>query len=274
MEGIEKKIQDNLNNIFSAFSQLDMMEELDLNVENDEYESLNDEYKTLIKSTYLQIQVYLELNGLDSYLADFKQKFNSKIENNNQLFDRHFHNESGNTYSRIYLDFFQFLSPFSFIQPDDFESIYTKKGLFYLERILKNTDILIKLRKAPINNEADIYNSIKPFIEILFPKVANTTGSVFFSKLKKYKPDLLIPELFTAIEYKYINSDHDLSLCITDIADDVIGYRDKIGTSDYRLFYCVFYITKGDKSEERFLEYWKERDYPDNWKAIFVFERT
>jgi hypothetical protein len=270
---VEKKIQENLNNISSAFSQLDMMEELNLHIESDEYESLKDEYKTLIRSTSLQIQVYLELNELDSYLLDFKQKFNSKIENN-QIYDRYFHSESGNTYSQIYLDFWQFLSPFSFIQPDDFESIYTKKGLFYLERILKNSDILVKLRKAPINNEADIYNSIKPFIEILFPSVINSTGSAIFSKLKKYKPDIMIPELFTAVEYKYVNSEPDISLCITAIADDVIGYQDKIGTTDYRLFYSVFFITKVDKSEERFLEFWKERNYPENWKVIFVFERS
>ena len=270
---IRRKIQRSLDSIHSIFSQIDMLEELDQHIENEEYENLKTEYETLIWTTYLQIAAFLESNHLNSYLNDFKNSYEDRITKNN-IYDRFFHHDSGNTYSRIYLDFFQVLSPFNFSSSETHESQIIKYSLIYLERILKNTDKLLNLQKVKIVNEADIYNPIKPFIEIFFPSIINSSGSAIFSKLKKYKPDILIPELKTAVEYKYIKSNKDIQKTISEIADDVIGYKDKIGTNDYVRFYCVYYLKKHFVTKERFIILWKEREYPENWKPIIVFERT
>jgi hypothetical protein len=273
MEYLEKTINDGLDNLYYTYNKMEMMEDLNLHYDNYEYDRLKDNFESIANATYIKVLAYFELKGLKTYLQKFIDEFDNKIKTLD-IYQQYYHEESGDTVSQLYLDFRSFLKPFKFNESGEFDSIYLNQGLTYLERILMNTDLIIKLQQKVIHNEPDIYKTIKPFIEIFFPSVLNTEGSVILNKLKKYKPDIFIPELHVAVEYKYINTLPDIKSTISEIADDVKGYKEKIGTNEYQLFYSVFYISDSLLTKERFQELWREREYPDTWRAIPVFERT
>lgn len=266
---LEKSIQEGLNNLYGIFSQLSLLKEYTQYAVVPEYDDLRSSFESVAKVTYLQIVAYIEMQNLKSYLAEFIQAFKEKLDAR-QIFDEYYIEETGEVVSQLYNDFWQYLKPFNFEKPDTLESI----GLIYLERVLENTDRFIKIQGVTIINESSIYKAIRPYIEMLFPKVINTDGHYIFNMLKNYKPDILIPDLHTAVEYKFINSTMDIKSTICEIADDVIGYKEKIGTNDYKQFYTVYYIKDSLLTKERFFELWEERCYPKTWKAIPVFERT
>lgn len=96
---------------------------------------------------------------------------------------------------------------------------------------------------------------------------AKSPRSSFIKSFKEYKPDILIPELHAAVEYKYANSAEKLKSTIDQICADVTGYT---GDSDYRIFYAVFYVTQDFWGQEMFARVWSEMNFPKNWKAFYI----
>ena len=163
--------------------------------------------------------------------------------------------------------------------------ILKRSGLIYLEHILESTHIIInKLEKKP-KSEVEVYNAVKIVCEATFanaeflhfnmltPTEQNTfqftahfTPS-FQTQVKCYKPDILIPSLNCAIEYKYAESETSLIKTIEDILIDVKGYSNNF---HYRIFYAVFYVKIGIWSRQRFNQVWTEKGFPENWKGIMV----
>ncbi|EPU1022796.1 hypothetical protein ACVUNK_004389, partial [Escherichia coli] len=89
----------------------------------------------------------------------------------------------------------------------------------------------------------------------------------FLKSFKEYKPDILIPELFTAVEYKYASTEEKLKSTIEQIAADVKGYT---GDNDYNIFYAVFYVTTDFWGLEKFMNVWNENKFPQNWIPVYV----
>lgn len=67
----------------------------------------------------------------------------------------------------------------------------------------------------------------------------NKSCSFKFQKTAKcYNPDILIPSLECAIEFKYVKDEKELNRTMDEILADVEGYK---GNPSYSVFYSVFY---------------------------------
>src|SRR5690606_2163362 len=109
-------------------------------------------------------------------------------------------------------------------------------------------------------SETDVYKAVRKVVESVFPS-AIMPKSNFLKTAQEYKPDILIPEIFSAVEYKYADSEQKLKSTIAQISDDVVGYT---GDKDYRLFYAVFYVTNDFWGAEKFQVAWNEKKFPEN----------
>jgi len=148
----------------------------------------------------------------------------------------------------------------------NYEVLLNKTGITYLEQILASTAVIAKdLGKTP-QNEKEVYESVRVVCKATFTSATFPTDS-FQKTAKCYRPDILIPSLNCAVEYKYAITEKELNETIDQILIDVAGYA---GHPTYKLFYAVFYVTVGACTAGRFHEIWKEKGFPDNWKGILV----
>jgi hypothetical protein len=267
---LEKQIVEDLQNLNYLFSELSWLDQEEANYEIEF--KLKEDFENLIDRIFLSLVAYFEVLNLPIFLSRFISHFEQKIKER-KIYEKYYHEDSGEFISETLTDIFAFLRPFILFSEDE-EYVLRKKGIIYLNRVLENTDRIIKLQGKVCNNESDIYKTVKPYIEIFFPQAAHTEGHVILNKLKCYKPDLFIPDLHSAVEYKLIDEKSDIAKTISEIADDVIGYKEKIGKIGYNIFYTVYYIKNVSITKERLSELWKEREYPENWNLIAVFERN
>ena len=138
---------------------------------------------------------------------------------------------SGEPYNIFLVNLSQFLSPLDVLGDS---SRYLKlSGVQYLEVILRNTATIIHKSGIKPKSETEVYNAVKHVLEAVFPSAKPGAKSNFVKTAQGYKPDILLPELSAAVEYKYAADEGKLKNVIAQISDDVKGYT---GDSDYKLF--------------------------------------
>lgn len=220
-------------------------------------------HESMVKSLHNQILCYLDMKKLNSYLDIFIKRFGEFPNTDDAYNGIDFEPFNGEIYNTYLHDIWSFLSPFNFFKND----LNAKKcGISYIENILKNTaSIIYKMGTKP-TTETEVYNAVKIIIESVFPS-SKKAGSNFIKTAKKYNPDILIPELETAIEYKYADNENKLKNAIEQIAADAKGYT---GDSEYNLFYAVFYVTDDFWGIEKFKKAWQDNEFPKNWKAFYI----
>ena len=114
-----------------------------------------------------------------------------------------------------------------------------------------------------------IYKQVKWVLGLYYPSCRLRNKASFIQEFKAYNPDLLIPELKTAIEYKYVKSATDnIDEFIDQIRIDVANYTD-----DYRYenFIAVIYIQNTSVATPESIEVaWKAKKFPNNWELVIV----
>lgn len=76
-----------------------------------------------------------------------------------------------------------------------------------------------------------------------------------------------MPEIYTAVEYKYADTEAKLKTQIDQVVADTKGYT---GDTNYKIFYAVFYVTDDFWGIDKFETAWKEMEFPKNWKGIYI----
>jgi hypothetical protein len=140
-------------------------------------------------------------------------------------------------------------------------------GVKILEAVLENTAQLLMQWKIKPKSETDVCKPIRGLLKVVFEGTHKPPAGRFNKSFKYYKPDILIPDLFAAIEYKYIRNQTAFNTALGEIADDVGGYT---GDPQYKLFYAVFYFTGNFFTQKRFISAWKEKQFPEDWVPIYV----
>ncbi len=223
-------------------------------------------FQETLESIYLNIICYLDNKNLNHYLNTYLRIFgnNPSSLNHRDEFEID-HYGSGEPYSVFIAKTSKFLSSFEFTESseDQYERI---TGLQYLETILKNTAVIISKNKLAPKSEADVYKAVKSTLNVVFAS-SKSPKSNFIKTAKEYCPDILIPELYAAVEYKYAADEQKLKSTIEQIAADVKGYT---GDSDYRVFYAVFYVTEDFWGQQKFSKAWNDQNFPKNWMPIYV----
>lgn len=231
---------------------------------------IQQQYEETIRKLSNCIYCYLDLNESKEYLKIFKNKIIPKISNHKELYtsDNGLYGEE--LTGKLVNEIWEFLCPFEFIEADEIDIYLQRSGIVYLENILKNTDVIIKNTSKTPNSEREVYDSVKNIINCIFPKSKNPKTN-FIKTAKQYYPDVLIPELAAAIEFKYAKDENTLKKVIDEISIDQKGYT---GDKDYKIFYAVFYVTQKIWTDEKFKEIWKEKNFPKNWKGFYVIEQN
>ena len=174
------------------------------------------------------------------------------------------HYWSGEPYSVFLSKVRQFVSVFQFSESDD-ERYIRLSGIQYLERVLNNTATIISKSGTQPTSEPEVYKAVKNVLEAIFP-TSKSPKSNFIKTAKEYKPDILIPELNAAVEYKYAATAEKLKATVEQIAVDVKGYT---GDREYNVFYAVFYVAEDFWGEDKFKQVWKDQNFPKNWMYFY-----
>ncbi|OXA88174.1 PD-(D/E)XK nuclease domain-containing protein [Flavobacterium hibernum] len=271
----EQQIQKILNEMSSNYYEIENRNEIysfqsdqekpDLDYEM-YTESLEDHFTDNAKTVYLLICSYIEGKGELEYLKHFKNIISPKLETKAETLSSAYDSYNQEHYCVILSEIWNFLRTYEFFGQKNDEYLLKRTGITYLENILENTAVIVKdLDKVP-KSETEVYNAVKVVCKGVFPN-ANYPTSPFLSIAQEYKPDILLPSLNTAIEYKYARTEEKLKATIDQILVDVAGYSNH---TTYKLFYAVFYVTSDFWGRKKFNEIWKEKGFPKNWIGIYV----
>lgn len=228
---------------------------------------LRQPFAELLEDLHRQTAFLIEARGLTSFLEAFHKKFGNSIDGYHEAHQFDSDYLSHPQLRSVFLTKLrQFLRPLNIVE-EGLDDYRVQSGLLYLERVLDGTARLLKDREITPSSEPEIYREIRKLMVTLFPSAADPPPGRFIKTCKYYRPDLLIPELHTAVEYKYLNTEGKLTSAFGQIADDVHGYRND---PDYKYMYAVFYQTQDFWGRERCETVWKNYEFPDYWRAIFV----
>lgn len=208
---------------------------------------------------------YVEQKGQPLFLAEIMNTLKPLIDP--QRIMEEYDNRSAVGIQNSFLhEAWAFLSAYENFGTNDLSHLMHRTGISYLETILRNTAVIINHRNITPKNETDVYKAVADVCKAVYPGSANLT-SPFIKIAGEYKPDVLIPALNCAIEYKYAKTEAKLKATIEGILGDVQNYSDH---PDYKLFYAVFYVKPDIWGAQKFEEVWKQNNFPENWKGVYV----
>lgn len=268
----EQRIKKLLNEMSSIFYDIQIKEEFRSSKAEDidllyQIGEIEDRFKCIGESVFRLCIIYLEHKKLSEYLNRFLKEVEPFLKDRTQTFSASYHEESGEVYSNFTSKIWNYMSVFPFLEENDSETLFKRTGITYLENILESTGVIIEQLEIPATTEIQVYNAVKILTQATFPNAIFPTQS-FQKTAKCYIPDILIPSLNCAVEYKYADTEKKLIETIDQIVVDVKGY-DKHPT--YKIFYAVFYVKPGIWTKSRFDEVWKEKKFPYNWKGLLIF---
>lgn len=231
----------------------------------EEINELKQSFTWNLESLYLSTLAYLDERNLNHCIGIFLKMFGEDItclKHSGEFVTGEDFREPQNVFlAKLNV----FLSSFEFTE-SAWEKRKRNAGQIYLKRILRNTHLITARMETPPKTETEVYNAVKDTLSVIFNN-SITPKSNFLKSFKEYKPDILIPELFTAVEYKYASTEEKLKSTIEQIAADVKGYT---GDNDYNIFYAVFYVTTDFWGLEKFRNVWNENKFPQNWIPVYV----
>lgn len=265
---LESKIPKQLNAMRILYSEIRYKEGITANDNyelNGEINELADQFKDLAEMTYKICLVYFETKNLKEYLTLFRSEILPRLKKDVVL-EEYYDTEMGEMESSVINSFWDFLYPFSAFSFDINSMSVKKTGIEYLENILESSGIIINALKIKPTTETQVYDAVKIVLKSVFPTHISPSES-FQKTAKNYKPDILLPSLNCAIEYKYAENERRLIETIDQILIDVKGYDKHL---QYKFFYAVFYVKTGIWTKKRFEQVWEEKEFPKNWKGVLV----
>ncbi len=227
---------------------------------------LRQPFSDVLESLYLALVYLCDVNGCGAYLKQCYERFGERFSASDAAEKFEADPYTIETHSVVLRDLRTFLAPFGVSDISE-EQFHRQAGIQYLETVLANTAAIVHQFKIQPASETDVSHSVREFLKLIFTSARNPPAARFIKTLKSYKPDILIPELGVAIEYKYIETEVKLKAVLGEISEDVKGYS---GDLEYRLFYAVFYLTHDFWGAKRYREAWDEFGFPVNWIPFFV----
>ncbi|MCA1381457.1 hypothetical protein [Bradyrhizobium sp. BRP23] len=138
-------------------------------------------------------------------------------------------------------------------------------GLSVLRTLLGNTAKVIERAAEKPDREAAVRNAILEILKLAFSDARKET--TIAKSFKTYQPDIGIPSLLAAVEYKYLRSREDMKSYIDEVCADVLGYG---GHLDWRNFYAVFYQKGPFYTQDEVEAIFREMQIPSNWIPIVL----
>ncbi|EOQ97829.1 hypothetical protein LEP1GSC195_1414 [Leptospira wolbachii serovar Codice str. CDC] len=283
-----KKNKDYINLIFKELANLDSEIDSGLYILNhpnysNQSDSIQKEIQMdmdekillLVDILFRKIRFFLEINNLHNELLEFDKEYFLNRHDLKFLWKSNYDHESDTIYGEICPSIRRLLIPikeyFSDDPPSPSEitdavSLTNRKTL---ENILNSTGYILKLLNIQPTTEPQVYNGIKEHLKLVLPDIIDDKTFNFSQKLKTYIPDFSSVKCESVVEYKYIKSEEDLKKSIDDLCADSKAYKTN---TEIKYIYVVFYMKKYIKSVGELEEYWKEKQFPNFWKSIYIYE--
>ena len=234
--------------------------------ETEEEKYILEDNKTSIyentKRLFHKICLFFELSESPFYLQKFKSEFEDIINDKKLTLQSHVLYYDDESSMKILYDFGVYLNSFPEFDYEEEKKIKYDK----LKLILENTNQLISKTNTKVKNETSIYKTIRWFIEIIYPSSRGLNKARFISKFKTYHPDILVPEIYSAIEYKFIKKGESLGNYIDQLKTDADSYKDD---PEYKFFYAVIvFEDKTELNKASIEQAVYEKKFPNNWVII------
>lgn len=211
--------------------------------------------------------VYFETLSLSDYLKNFKETFSNIIKDPKETTKMSsVLLKYGDTDDDLYLliEWKKYLAPFDFFWTEKQNNIKDKKMIDFLEC----TNEIIKVTKTDIFNEEDINSVIRETARFYFNGVTAYSEGYFVHQFKHYKPDVIIKEFKTAIEYKLIRENKELGIKLDELIIDAQRYT---GNHNNKKCIAVFCLSKSvSKTKKEIKEEWNNMKFPKNWELIII----
>lgn len=262
-----------MSSIHSTIERRDMIaafRDEDINTEeNADYDLSTWEYqenfREYAENVFKLIISYIEEKRQPEYLAEAKATLRPLLSYE-RIREEHFNRSTDGIQNMFLHEAWAFLSAYDSFGKNDLSHLMQRTGISYLETILRNTAVIIHHRKITPKNETEVYRAVADICLAVYPASSNL-DSPFIKIAGEYKPDVLIPSLNCAVEFKYAKTAPKLKATIEGILGDVQNYSDH---PVYKLFYAVFYVKPDIWGAQKFEEVWKENNFPPNWKGIYI----
>jgi hypothetical protein len=217
----------------------------------------------LMTYLYRLILVYLELKGMSEYLDEFKYSFSENIKDKKKVLIYGPINPDEEELMMLE-EFRRFLLPFSDFSYNEQQE---EGELNKLIQIIESTPHILTRCNVTPTSEADIYRQVEWVLGIYYSPRRKHKAR-FISHFKTYNPDILIPELKTSIEYKYVRGDGNVDDYLDQLVADSKVYK---GDPHYENFIAALCIEVGIATEKQVRAAWKSRKFPKQWKLALSF---
>lgn len=220
----------------------------------------DEELKGSIVSIYIRLQFAFELLGLATLLGELRSGFEEYRKDLTAVDITAFGHPTSPTLDYLYRYFHPLKISVTGVVGGDIS-----EGVQQLERILLGTPKLIHDRKLQPKRELDVSGAM---YQLLIHPYPDAVRDVPIAKQSKtYKPDIGIPSLKTAIEYKFVTSEKTLKSALGGIYEDVSGYA---GSQDWKTFFVVIYMTELFLTQAQVEAEFKMSVSSGAWKPLLV----
>jgi hypothetical protein len=249
LTSLEKKIQ----------TILDDIENRHLSLEGYSFEEYDDTLYWWFRELYATICVYLELKNLPYFLDQFRSKLEGIINKREKALQQLEHD--GFHYYPFVSEVRLFLSPFKrSTLKQDAEKIPSR-----LNQILAETNLIVNKTGTKVTNETSVYKCVHWVLQLYYPSCRRRNNARFISQFKSYRPDILIPELRLAVEFKLARPGDNIDNFINQLKVDSENYK---GDPEYNKFIAVLCLLKRHETSKSIDNSWKSKSFPPNWKLI------
>lgn len=210
--------------------------------------------------------VYFETLNLNDFLLNFKSTFEPIIINK----------EESTKISSILLKYGdtdedfdllikwkKYLAPFNFF----WDKRENKENIKLVE-FLECTNEILKVTKTEVSIEEDINSIIREIAKFYFNGVMAYSEGYFVHQFKHYKPDVIIKELNTAIEYKLIREDKEIGIKLDELLIDSQRYSGNHNNKNCIAVFCL--SDKVRKTKKEIKEEWNNMNFGNNWEIVII----
>ncbi len=212
-----------------------------------------------VKQLYITILIYVEGKELSEFALNFRKTFENRFLNNESILAMRIVEDF--RYNVLAADLYEYVTP---LIPLTSKKIKATGDYQKLIGILDETPKILHHLKVQPKNESDINRGIRWLLSLYFDIKPSTTSRLI-GKFKTYHPDILVPELETAIEYKYAKAKSNIEDYIDQLIVDATNY---IGDPQYKNFIAVIYYSKVLTTKKDIERMWTAKKFPKNWERV------
>jgi hypothetical protein len=203
--------------------------------------------------------------ALPEYLKGFKIKFEPIINDpqrsigiSSEIL------QDGDSVEDLYLilEWQKILAPFEFHWKNEERENHTM--IDFLESINE----ILKITKTAVYKEESINKVVRDAARLFFNEVISYAEGYFAHQFQHYRPDIIIKELRTAIEYKLIREEKDIAAKLDELLIDAKRY---VGNDNNKYCIAVFCLsTRIHRTKKEIRADWKNMKFPQNWELVIV----